>query len=625
MKSIFTILLSLSLLQIHAQIWRSSLYPVDWTGGYSDGEGRFLHDFSFAGYHYGEMEIPEINENIIDVTQAPYNADSTGTSDATSAIQSAIDDASGMGGGVVYLPEGIYRLSAAGEYGLWIYDDNIILRGDGPDKTFIRNDETVMRNKNVIQIKAEGNNNWYSPAESPVPLYYDAYEKDTVIYLDETSSFEIGDVVVLTTDFTDEFIAEHLMTGKWNGTLPGVAFCRTITDIDNSAATITIDVPLRYYLKTRDNARVYKIGRQLREVGLENFSVGNNQNTNSGWGENDYNVPGTGAYEVHNSHVINISYSRNCWVKNVHTFKPVSNTGDFHVLSNALIMYQSRLITIDSCILQKTQYEGGGGNGYIYTLRGNECLIKNSQAIHGRHNFDFKSAFSSGNVIHNCLGKDSKYASDFHMHLSMSNMFDCITVDRDNLESAYRPYGTIEHGHTTTQSVFWNTYGEEYKSGVNNIIKSEQWGYGYVIGTQGNATNVVLSVAYNTAPQDLLEGEGTSQFLRPVSLYIDQLKRRMYGTDSVDHSENGATDISLAEADNPVLNIFPNPASEIIKIKADTYISCLQILNIVGVLMYEKNDIFSKETEIRIEDLPDGIYILNTEIEGIWIPKLFIK
>jgi hypothetical protein len=31
--------------------WRSKLYPENWKPGFNDGQGRFLHDFSFAGYH----------------------------------------------------------------------------------------------------------------------------------------------------------------------------------------------------------------------------------------------------------------------------------------------------------------------------------------------------------------------------------------------------------------------------------------------------------------------------------------------------------------------------------------------------------------------------------------------
>jgi len=47
------------------------------------------------------------------VTAAPYNADSTGVTDATGAIQKAINAVGALNGGVVYLPAGKYRLNGS--------------------------------------------------------------------------------------------------------------------------------------------------------------------------------------------------------------------------------------------------------------------------------------------------------------------------------------------------------------------------------------------------------------------------------------------------------------------------------------------------------------------------------
>lgn len=48
----------------------------------------------------------------INVTDAPYNADATGASDASADIQDAIDDAHANGGGVVQVPAGKYKLES---------------------------------------------------------------------------------------------------------------------------------------------------------------------------------------------------------------------------------------------------------------------------------------------------------------------------------------------------------------------------------------------------------------------------------------------------------------------------------------------------------------------------------
>jgi len=107
--------------------WRSALYPADWEPGFTDSEGRFLHDFSYAGYHYGEDSLPQIYEPLYDVVSA-FGADNTGQADATAAIQEAIDTAAAGAGGVVHFPAGTYRLDGD----LVVNASNIILRGDGP-------------------------------------------------------------------------------------------------------------------------------------------------------------------------------------------------------------------------------------------------------------------------------------------------------------------------------------------------------------------------------------------------------------------------------------------------------------------------------------------------------------
>ncbi|MEQ9302783.1 MAG: glycosyl hydrolase family 28-related protein, partial [Marinoscillum sp.] len=428
-------LVTTSCLSAQNQDWRSELYPFQWTKGYSIGE-RFLHDFSYAGYHRGELALPDIQKNILDVTKPPFNADNSGVSDATKAIQMAIDSVLTLGSGVVYLPEGTYSVSPGSSHALHISSDSTIIRGAGVDKTFIVNTDPYMRSKTVIEF-SPGSNGWYSPSGQSINLTEDAVAHDTIMHLTDVTHFEVGDLIILTSDFSDEFIAEHQMTGKWNTSIEGTAFARRIESIDVSNNTIEVDIPIRYFLKQRDKARAYRIRHQLSECGLEDLSIGMIENPKAGLGENDYSSSATAAYEVHASHAIKFKYSENCWISHVNTFKPEANTGDFHVLSNTLELYQSRLITIAHCIFQKSQYEGGGGNGYMFTLRSNDCLITHCQSIHSRHNYDFKKAYSNGNVIFRSLSKDSKYASDFHMHLSMSNLFDNHTVDGDFLEAVY--------------------------------------------------------------------------------------------------------------------------------------------------------------------------------------------
>lgn len=516
--------------------WRSSLYPKKWSPGYTDSKGRFLHDFSHAGYSGGGVPIPSRMENLVDVSLPPYSADPTGASDVTAVLQKALDEVGASGGGVVYLPAGTYRISIqpGKNFALAISNSSTILRGAGADSTFLFHDDTNMRHLSVIYM-APAYASWFAPGEQVTHLRADLNLPTRVIPVESVNGYQVGDQVIVRNTPTESFIAEHGMSGLWTSTgIKGVAFKRRVDSIDQTRRLLILDTPTRYPLKKRDEARIYKASPHLQECGLEDFSLGMRENPKPGWDEEDYTVTGTGAYDVHFAQALKIEYVENSWVKNIKTYRPPVNSQDVHLLSNGLLLNMCRHMTVDSCDFQKPQYEGGGGNGYMFTLQANDCLVSNSRANDSRHNFDFKYPFSNGNVILNCRAENSKYASDFHMYLSMSNLFDHTTLQRDWLESAFRPYGDPIHGHSSTQSVFYNSVGESHHPDREYIVESRQYKWGYVIGTSGEAYQVKTDPVsgtqggyeYETSPRDFVEGVGEGSDLRPVSLYLDQLDRR---------------------------------------------------------------------------------------------------
>ncbi|OAQ40290.1 hypothetical protein A5893_04880 [Pedobacter psychrophilus] len=531
--------LMFAILPAFSQNWRSSLYPQNWKPGMQDSAGRFLHDFSYAGYHRGEKAIPHTKKNITDVTKSPYFVDNTGKEEVTIAIQKALTDVGQNGGGVVYLPAGKYKVdvSAAKANSLKINYSNVVLRGAGIGKTFIFNDNANVRNVSIIQAKPLSGGNWLKPESEVVSITKDLLLPTQTIPVSSTKDFKVGDWIILRSDVTKEFIKEHDMDNLWATSLVGTMFYRYITAINKKDNTIQVDAPTRYFLKLRDNARIYKVKPALSEVGIENFSIANQQSVLPGLGNLEFDTKGTAAYEVHGANMIMINSAINCWIKNVSTYKPEENKDDFHLVSSGILLQSSRFVTVDSCSFQKTQYYGEGGNGYMYTLGSNDCLIKDCFAAYARHNYDFKTMKSNGNVILRCRGENSSLASDFHMHLSMSNLFDNTTLNKDFLEAKFRPWGTLPdmHGYPTTQSVYWNTVGEAYPKKSPYVIDSEQFGWGYVIGTSGPASDVKTSPTagkikeyeYDSSPEDFKEGIGTGDHLMPKSLYLDQLERRL--------------------------------------------------------------------------------------------------
>lgn len=90
-----------------------------------------LADFSYAGYSFGEKNIPDADYPVFDVTQ--YGAVPDDGKSDREAFQAAIAAAQANGKGIIYFPAGRFdlRLQDAPNKSIVISGDNLILRGAG--------------------------------------------------------------------------------------------------------------------------------------------------------------------------------------------------------------------------------------------------------------------------------------------------------------------------------------------------------------------------------------------------------------------------------------------------------------------------------------------------------------
>lgn len=543
--------------------WRSVLYPENWqppaqASFYHD---KFIQDFSYAGYRRGETAIPRIAGPIFDVTT--YGADPTGSADSTAAIRAALTAARTAGGGVVSLPPGTFKISnIGGNEILRISENGVVLRGSGPDQTFLLSTTVAMRNLSTIRIRG------LNPTEAlPVPIAADITTPSKRIYLTNASSFAPGNLVEVLRDFTKAWILEHGQEAYWNTgiDIPAPAnYRRWVTAVNTTENWIEIDIPLRYACLTRDNSRVRKISGRISECGIEDLAIGNVQHPGSKWGEEDHSKPGTAAYDVAYSAAIDVQFAVNCWVSNVRSFQPAGNTSTSHNPSNGIRLGSSKNITVRNCDFQRPQYGGGGGNGYMYRLQGaDDCLVVDTIAEFSRHGFVVSHSGTTGNVFLRCEDHTSNHAtgsggvgyltgggdgSDNHMHFSHSNLWDnCRAVD-SFYEAIFR--ATPGHGLSSAHGLYWNTTG----SGTaypDKLVVTEQGRYGYVIGTSGpvNAVTTKNPLLHNTAPVDHIEGVGLGRTLLPVSIYQDQLERRVGSGIKATSNAAGITLEAMASVD----------------------------------------------------------------------------
>jgi hypothetical protein len=506
--------------------WRSALYPKDWQPGFATGDGKRVQDYSFAGYHRGEKPIGTAPvETLFDVTA--QGADPTGASDATAAIQAAIDAAKSNGGGVVFFPKGNFRLDGT----LMVNASSVVLRGEGPDKSRLAFTKTAGMSF-LSHLTFAGS----VKDSNETLLVTDAKTFDVKVAVADASAFAPGDDVVLGFTITNEFIAEHQMTGTWDHASNAFRgkwqpfFRRQVVGVDTASTpnTVTLDVPLRYAAKLRDGASLRKQTGYLAEVGVEGLGLANAVGWDAAWSEKQV-------------HVLELRGVKDAWVRNVASFSPPSapTTGNgvgAHLASGGLLLLDAKRVTVADSVMQKAEHRGSGGNGYLFEVRqSNEILFRDLVALEGRHNFIQNWGFgvtgcvwlrvtSQGGVA--WLSKNFPGltgASEFHHSLALGNLIDSSRFD-DGWAIVNRGSESTYSGHTGTENVVWNVSGK-------GTLRSRQFGNGYVIGTkdisvQTTLQGLVLDGA-GTAPEDHTEGLGQGADLVPPSLYEDQLTRRL--------------------------------------------------------------------------------------------------
>jgi hypothetical protein len=202
--------------------------------------------------------IPTNRTNIVDVTQAPYFADSTGASNASTAINNAINGASAND--IVFLPAGTYRLDST----VYIAKSKVTLRGAGENQTFID-----CRANGAVYLR--GGDGFYNAPS--VQVTNGAYQGSEQITVSDASGISVGNMLKIVVD-NDPRLPVISVYGYRGVRSQNVA----VTAKSGNLLTVFPALMLPTYVNVK--AQIHRI--VTSGVGLEDLTITGSSNTQLG-------------------------------------------------------------------------------------------------------------------------------------------------------------------------------------------------------------------------------------------------------------------------------------------------------------------------------------------------------
>ena len=443
---------------------------------------NYLPDFSYAGYHFGESNLPEPQAKIINATD--YGVISDDALDDSKALLKSIKAANEIEGKVILqLPAGRILLSDI----LYIERSNFVLRGAGSgDKgteiycprpmMYLKDPESLSELREYLTTfdkrQREKENNidlpfsqyswsggfiWTQIPDERVKSYLDKYEPtptvlakvssgnmgEHVFTVSEIKGLKVGDVVELQLfnkdGETGEIIKDlykgaNVKPGSHHWNFPKLPIVRQQVEIVKiSGSKITIKAPLTIAIKPSYQTQLIE-WKHLNEVGIEHLRI------------TFPDIPRIAHHVEPGNNGIFLTRVFNSWVKDV----TITNA------DSAILAEEIANVTIQDIVTN-----GDHLAHYTVTLGGvHNVLVKNLKVYNNAvHTLSFNT-FATKNVYSNCEIFTSPVL-DQHSGANHQNLFDNITVhltpDKANSYALFggggAEYWKPSHG---PYSTFWN-------------------------------------------------------------------------------------------------------------------------------------------------------------------------
>jgi hypothetical protein len=517
----------------------------------SKNSEKYLPDFSYAGYHNGEINIPIVSEKIVNATD--FGVIANDGLDDSKALLKALQATKNMEGNIVLqLPAGKLILSDI----LYIERSNFILRGGGTGENtteiycprpmqYLENPSALTELREYLvtfdKRQREKENNidlpfsqyawsggmiWTQVPGERVKSYLGKYDVLTNVLakvskgtrgensfeISELNGLKVGDVVELQLFnksgekgeiINDLYKNTNVKVGSHHWEFPTLPIVRQQVEIKSITGNkVIITSPLTIDIKQSYEAQLVE-WKHLKEVGIEHLKI------------SFPNAPYVAHHVEPGYNAIYLTRLYNCWVTDVE-------------ITNA----DSGILTeeIANVTIQNMVTNGSNLAHYTVAMAGvHNVLVKNLKVFNNAvHPLSFNT-FSTKNVYQNCEVFVHPIL-DQHSGANHQNLFDNIKVHlevNDNnsyplFEGGGAGYWKPSHG---AYSTFWNI-------NVNVLNKKNDTSTILLNGMNDGVFANIIGVYGNKTFEILYEPKATIEFLnKPVntipSLYEYQFEKRI--------------------------------------------------------------------------------------------------
>jgi hypothetical protein len=487
--------------QMVAPLWK------DFVQAKKNGTMPVLPDFSYAGYHWSEKEIPSVaNKKQFKVTD--FGAIPNDDNYDDEAIQKAVDAAeANPGGGVVFFPAGKYIIAKDNDSTkqIRITKSNIVLKGSGSGAggTEIYQDKMRINGRQFLFKPAQENNTKLTT------ITKDATREGYWVEVANASKLKAGQDVVIrhrSEEYTKQYFAPLELKPQWTrlfGANGGMQIfeIHTIDKIEGNRVKFInpIHLDIKMVKSTTWDIVTYNY---IEECGIEDILFTSNWKTYPEEFVHHKNAIHDYAWEA-----VGMEFVKNSWVRNC----------EFHDWNEGVFIRSGYQVTV-----LNTHFRGKKGHASVHARTGYGVLVKNCTFNNAQHHGAGTGYSAVGTVITQCsLGTDQNF--DIHSGQPYATLYDNING------GVFYNLGGPEpgHPHHGKNLVLWNFYHKSDKEQHYNFWDmSRRRNYTIaqpiLVGFQSNK-----KVDFENAGINQLQGEE----VLPKSLFEAQLALRLSGKD----------------------------------------------------------------------------------------------